>query len=229
MSEEKRLTWHQLGSEQLELIELLDSLEEPCLTCNGVKPMNCMACLGSGVQSVDEETRLAITQQIAAYQKMQVSKVDPTAALIRELDHRAAADKAESERLAARAKRWQSRYDFVKRIVLEFLIATNTKKIEGQHSTFTRRGNGGLTPLDVHEPNLLPRSCVRVTLMISHEEWRTIADAASRGGMSNGTLLNFTERLVAEPDNAVIRAALERGEHVAGARLLDRGEHLRVS
>jgi hypothetical protein len=119
--------------------------------------------------------------------------------------------------LAADAKKARER---LKVYVLDAMRLLEAKTIEGRHGEvlLRRRGNGGIKPLVIAQPELVPADYKGVTITVKESEWERLR----KDGIA---VLN---RKNAEPVPFLIREALERGEGVPGCRLDDRGEHLIV-
>jgi hypothetical protein len=169
----------------------------------------------------------AVDKAIVEYVTAEVRKVDNIARLLIELKARREAILDEQERLGAIAARMIRQEDRVKALVLQVMQDCDVRKLEGKIGTLRRVGNGGVQPVEVTQPELLPADVQRITVTLPLQAWRGILR-----GMSTGLLIEL-EKVVKEgkpePDLTAIRQQLERGEGVPGAVLLPRGEHLRVS
>ena len=82
-----------------------------------------------------------------------------------------------------------------------------------------RHGNGGVKPLVIAQPELVPDRLRRVVVTMTLEQWGEIL------GDSGIKVLDVRPP---EPATGLIRAELEAGRGVPGCRLEERGEHLNV-
>jgi Gp157 protein len=126
----------------------------------------------------------------------------------------------EVNRWTALAKAAREDVERFKEYVLDAMRLLDAKRIEGSRGDVLLRrvGNGGVKPLVIAQPNLVPDSHLRVTVTIPYEEWKQL------DSWGNSLLV----RAAPDPDRAAIRKTLEAGGHVPGCRLDERGEHLRV-
>ena len=85
-----------------------------------------------------------------------------------------------------------------------------------------RQGNGGLRPLNIRQPELVPDEYRLVAIRMPLDKWRQYGDHLADIGID-------CELVRTELNNDEIRAALERGEGVPGCELGERGEHVRTS
>ena len=125
----------------------------------------------------------------------------------------------EAKRFTVLAKRAREDADRLKAYVLDAMHLLDTKKIEGSKGDvlLRRRGNGGVKPLVIAQPELVPDELQYVVVSLPLHEWGKVLDQVVALRVDRPG-----------PHPGLIRAALERGEHVMGCRLDDRGEHLRV-
>jgi hypothetical protein len=163
----------------------------------------------------------AVDKAIVEYVTAEVRKVDNIARYLVELKARREAILDEQERLGAIAARMIRQEDRVKALVLQVMQDCDVKKLEGKIGTLRRVGNGGVQPVEVTSPNIIPKKFKRITVTMNLEAW----------ALARRTVLRAEEikESLAEPDLTAIRQQLERGEGVPGAVLKERGEHLRVS
>ncbi len=157
----------------------------------------------------DNEAVAVVDGQLAEYLSRESVKIDSYAGLIHQISAERDECKAESDRLAARAKAMDNRVEEIKARALEAMQRFGVKKLNTPRNTLRIQGNGGLQPLDAEWPKdasgryeLLPES-----------------DPRAASGL-------FVKKFYAL-DTDRIREALKRGESVPGAKLLPRGEHLR--
>ena len=127
-------------------------------------------------------------------------KIDNYCALIREMEERAAARKAEAERIQRLAECDLNAAKRLKASLKGFLDLHQIKKLETDRFKLSVAQNGGKAPLD------LPAA------------WSANPAAAPER----------YHRHVIEIDREAIRADLESGEPVDGCALRERGDHLRI-
>lgn len=84
------------------------------------------------------------------------NKVDNYAAMIRELEFRAADAKEEAARLIARAKSAESKREFLASRLQTALEMQGSPKIEGRRFTVSIVGNGGAIPLEIETEAHIP-------------------------------------------------------------------------
>lgn len=207
MSEQdgRDLTLYEIGFEMREVRALLDA---------------------AGEATTDAE-RDAITGALTQYMEAEVRKVDNLFRFVRNEEAVIAAKKNEAQRLSESARLHQSRIDRLKLYVLGVMEALGYKKLEGRLGALSVRGNGGQLPLVVDE-SILPDRYRETIVHMSLEDWRFML-AAAREKAHNDGWTGSTKPTGGGPFDAAIRAALERGEDVPGARLEERGKHLRIS
>ena len=183
---------------------------------------------------------------LAQYLTAEAAKVNSYAALIRRQLTEAEECEAEAQRLAARAKTRRAFVDRLKATALEVMQRFGVKELRSATNTLRVQKNGGLQPLDISEHAMdVPPEYRRVVVTLAYEDWKEI-EPEDRDGMK---IQIFT-------DNEAIRKALAqrvrcpwcKGEAVTsgncrcercdgqgtvpqtipGARLLERGSHVRV-
>jgi hypothetical protein len=171
--------------------------------------------------------------------------------------------KARQEALAAEKKRLdgllateESEYERAKQLIAEVMREIGEKKLPVR-GTLRLQANGGMQPVEVSQPELVPPELMRVSVTMSLFWWNAIRD---NYGNEDGALKASRP----EPDLTAIREVLLKREPctacrgnggvdltdhgggpyepcpvcngektvptgVPGCRLLDRGEHLRIS
>ena len=167
------------------------------------------------VERLDEALRVYLHEALPA-------KVDGIRGYIREQENAAAIHTEEAKLHAALAKRAEGNVSRVKAMCLEVMQHFGQRIYKGALHTIRRCGNGGDRPLVIRQPELVPEEMRLVTVKIPLDAWNKYADHLSDIGID-------CQLLKDEPNNAEIRAALERGEHVAGCELTERAEHVRFS
>jgi len=170
-TDERNRTLFELTADLVELFDALDMAEDDT--------------------EAEKLIEAALTEDMPKFQ----DKADGYAHLIREFEKRAEARKAEAERHAQAARSLAGNAYRLKTAVMSALQMMGMKRLDTDVNSFRVCGNGGKTPLDIHDPNLIPG--------------------------------DFTYT-VQELDKDKIRRALETGEDVPGAILMERGKHLRI-
>ena len=185
-------------------------------------------------------------------------KVDGIAATLRECKARAEIAAEESKRLAKRSESWLARMERIKASTLRAMQAHGVPKIETPTNRLRIQGNGGLQELLLFAPSEVPVELRRVTVKLGGEDHVKLFDLIARSaGLRRDEkvrLLKLLEAAFSEPDGERIREALKgrvvcpdcKGTmdvnkgcekcgntgtvpaSVPGARLLERGVHLRV-
>lgn len=169
--------------------------------------------------------------QIAHYLSREAAKIDSYAGLIRKRDADADALLAEAARLVDRAKRFQADADRLRASALRVMQAFDVKELATQHNTIRRQGNGGLLPIEADSGEIAPEY-KRITVTLPLDQWLAlVADTCLmcvRSPVESWANAEITSKGRVEPDGERIRAALKSGQQVNGAKLLPRGEHVRV-
>lgn len=186
------LTLYQIESDLAQLIE-----ERDCAEYEG-----------------DSEAVAAIDGLIKDYLGREARKIDSGAALIKSDLQTAKLLKEEAVRLTDRAKAFENRAARIKAAWCGAMGAQGIKELKSEHNTILRKGNGGVRPLEIRQPDLVPAELQTVTVELPR---------------SSAYLLHPEIHFVkCEPNTAAIRCELEAGRAVPGCALLDRGEHLEV-
>lgn len=177
-------------------------------------------------QQADEEgdtaAVAAIDQQIKAYLTEHLArKASGIRGYIREQMARAAVHKAEAARYSALAARETATVERLKAFALGVMQMLGVKRLDGPTGDrmLSRRGNGGVMPLVIAQPAMVPPQFQTVTVTMTALEWARIADDVNWFAVDKPA-----------PWNEQIRAALELGLGVPGCHLAEtRGEHLEVT
>ena len=159
----------------------------------------------------------AIDKALQEYECREVRKVDGTAHAITVYNQAADIVEAEIKRLQGRAKSLRGRADRIKANALAAMQAFGVKKLETPLHYLRVQGNGGLEPLTV-DMEVLPRSYQTVTVRLGAKTWDNFSEGT-------GLRYNVLDRGIFAD---TIRDALKRGEVIPGAKLEERGVHLRV-
>ena len=152
-------------------------------------------------------------------------KVDGIRGYVREQENAERVHAAEAELQTQLAKQARGNVARVKAMCLEVMQHFGQKVYKGALHTIRRCGNGGLRPVEIRQPELLPAAFkivrleapLNIWLQIKSEDW------------SRPLPLRQIRESEPEPNTALIRAALEAGEAVPGCVLAERGEHARFS
>ena len=168
----------------------------------------------TAIDNGDEEAVKELDLELQAYLKEQLpAKVDGIRGYIRSQEVAANIHRIEAQHQLDLAKRAEGNVARIKEFCLQVMQHFDVQKYTGKLHWIRRQENGGVAPLEIAQPELVPEHLKIVTVKMSWPEWKSVT---------------FGEAIAIEPDKIRIRAALERGEGVPGCRLLERGEHVRV-
>lgn len=173
------------------------------------------------VQDGDEEAIAAIDKAIGEYLTKEAAKVTSYVALIRSREMVIAQADSEIARLARIQREAVADVERLKKTALDVMNRFGVKELKATPGGGLRiQGNGGSEPLEVNDETLR-ESFKRVNVTLSGDVFNKLRNDPAYVGLL-GSSFQWSA------DNTRIREALTRGEFVAGAKLLDRGEHLRV-
>ncbi len=148
----------------------------------------------AGVSWNESQAQLAvINEAILNYLRAEVKKVDGTADFILMLDrlaHEPRDRKGVTERceIDQEIDRLRARRDNLRELMqnvkdnVAFVMGEmpwregKPKKLEGVRHSITLRGNGGAQPVEIHDESLVPDDLCRVTVTMSADLWRAIAE-----------------------------------------------------
>jgi hypothetical protein len=139
---------------------------------------------------------------------------------------------ADAKREIERLKSLIENYDALQARLRENVIAVmgERKALEGTNGRKLRRqNNGGIAPLEIGQPDLVPTDYRRATATLPMRMWQVIRDALKE--YDQYCVWEYAKPMLeksAEPNTTAIREALESGQGVPGARLAERGQSLRV-
>lgn len=139
--------------------------------------------------------------------------------------------KQEKKRLDGLLAQEEGEYDRAKTIVLETLQEIGETKL-AVRGTLRRQPNGGVQPVEVTQPELLPTHLQRVTVTMPLWSWKNAMEYVEETVGYSQTMqdmINADAKAKSEPDKEAIREALLRDEGVPGCRLAERGEHIRCA
>lgn len=185
---------------------------------------------------------------VAEYFKAElVERTDSFIGWINDSEDLAAARRRKGKELIDLAKTGEERLAWFKQITLRVMAEIGKRKLEGVMGRLRIQGNGGVQPVEVRQPQLLPERYQRFELRITGEDRARLLDCPDE---AIHAMLDGAKPI--EPDSDMIRrdllakvtcpACLANGDvecptcngegsvsgSVPGAVLLDRGEHLRV-
>ncbi len=209
----KGLSLFSIEAELLGLIDQRqDALERYAVAQNGgPEQFGAQDAIGAELDVIDGLIR--------DYVRAEVKKVDGIAKAVKSLRASSEAKKKEADDMYAKSKADAETANRILGFALEVLQQFDSKREEGRLFKLIRQGNGGVQPLVISQPDIVPLSFKRVTVSIRGE---SVGDFARQFGGQ----YRIVDGL--HPDQKDIREALERGEHVMGARLEERGEHVRI-
>jgi hypothetical protein len=117
----------------------------------------------------------------------------------------------------------ERRIDMMEQVVIECLNHLGEKKVESLVGSIRRQVNGGNQAVEITDEAMIPYEFFRMQGNISYEAWLELKRDATSYQESE------LDKMKRVPDLAAIRNAIEQDGGVPGARLRDRGEHLRIS
>jgi hypothetical protein len=167
------------------------------------------------VTEIDGQLKQYLSNELPA-------KIDSVRNYIRWQENEAAVRAEEAKNQAVLAGRAEANVERMKGMLLWCLQQLGQTKLEGALHWVRRQGNGGLRPLNIRQPELVPDEYRLVAIRMPLDKWRQYGDHLADIGID-------CELVRTELDNGEIRAALERGEGVPGCELGERGEHVRTS
>ncbi len=169
----------------------------------------------------DSEALKVIDEQIASYLTKEAAKVNSYCGLIRRREDDSAAIREEILRLEALEKAADADVARLKANALAVMQRFGVTKLETPTNKLRVQKNGGKQALEA--TGEVPSRFIVATVTLPLETWRAIVRTLS---VSGGFPMLQSVKESGAPDNKLIREALERGEKVSGARLLERGHHL---
>lgn len=172
-------------------------------------------------QDGDAEAVAAMDQQIAAYLDLADEKIDSFAYLIIKREDDAAACEARIEDLRVKATRLRDSAARLKSFAMEFIRRIG-RPLKSKEFTMRVQGNGGIEPLEVTDMAKIQDTYKRITVTMPLEAWKSLVEDTWAAG-------EITSKGRIEVDGTLIRQCLKHGVKVDGAKLLDRGFHLRLS
>ncbi len=166
-----------------------------------------------------------IQQHLERIGKELSTKTDACAGVIRRLDADRDEITAEIKRLTAKRKAAEKASDWLKQYIMASMKQNSLTRLKTATNTITIAKNGGRQSLSIPHPELVPGElCWYRIAPLSFLNYKMLVDNLD-GSPVQDVVLQFTERI---PDNEAIRAKVEAGETVRGAKLEPRGERLDV-
>ena len=159
------------------------------------------------------------------YRAQLPAKVDRVRGFLLHAENAAAVHREEAARQAALARMWESREKQVKEMAAFVIGAVpERKRLTGSSGYLLLKGNGGLAPLEITDPEQVPEECVKYVGWIRGsflEDLRHILHPkVFEMFLTNSDEAKF-ERVI---DNERVRQALP----IPGARLGERGTHVEI-
>lgn len=199
----------------------------------------------------------AVDAAIVEYITAEVRKVDGIARFLTELKAREKALDYEIDRLNGIRDQNTRTQDRIKACVLQVMRDCDVKKLEGKIGSLKRQGNGGVQPVEIVQPELIPDALQNVSVKMSLATWRDIVEGLDvvyecskpepnreaireallkrdpcpkcRGAKTISHIENDGRGNVSHVQLTCdeCKGAGDIGAGVPGARLAERGEHLR--
>lgn len=163
---------------------------------------------------------------IRAYVSKEVQKVDSCANLILDLKARVSIHRQEADRLYMLAKSEESTRDRVEELILAVMDEFQEKRLYGRAYDLVAVGNGGVQPLKIAQPEMVPLPYRRHMVRLTHEQANELYKMAYARPDIQRALVDSEK--TCEPDNSAIREAMQRHEGVPGCWLEPRGKNLQI-
>jgi hypothetical protein len=141
---------------------------------------------------------------LRTYAELELREADGYITTIRGLEAAETLAKCERDRQAARAKSIRARIDWLKQFAAGCMSAWGKKRIEGKLGALTLRGNGGVQPLTITDPALVPDELKDITVTMRLSAW---SDLLKKAGLEFVAVVGNTQLV---PSNERIREALGR-------------------
>ena len=178
----------------------------------------------------DPNQRAEIEREIIAVRCAVVEKRDRVAGLIRHCKQTQSAIAEERNRLATLAAHYEAVEERVKGYVAEVIRAAGKdskgkyKPLEGRTLVMRLQASGGVQSLEIVQENAIPTHLGKFHGVIGEQHYRRLRELC---GDDPNTLAEL-DRMTWHVDTGSVRAILEGGAEVPGARLLHRGESVVV-
>ncbi len=160
------------------LFELLEAREEALSVLNTARDWG-GDFEASPVPAAEAELA-AIEHGITQFVTQQLRDVDGLRGPLKALEQGVALNKADAAAATNRAMVLQNRYDRLKDLVKQCMIALDqagewkpkeSRNFESARGSFTLRGNGGAQPVEIHDESLVPEDFKRVTITMKLNLW----------------------------------------------------------
>lgn len=199
------------------------------------------------LESIEQEIA-TIDGLIRQYIRAEIRKVDGIAAAIKEFDARAEIHLKESDRLRKLAEQEQETSDRIRETAIAVMTELGETKMRGEMSALRVQNNGGVQPLNIAQPDMVPEKYQVVTFELRSDMFeyfctqfegaykikqhlhpdngavRKVLEAAQRSEAAI-EILAETEKWTPEEK----QQAMSKVERVPGCRLDPRGVHLRIT
>lgn len=181
----------------------------------------------------DSEAVKVIDAQLAAYLTAEASKINSYVGLIRAREDRAEACDREIERITSIRNAAKRDVERLKANALQVMQDFGVKSLVDSRTGrgLKRQGNGGVQALEIADVKLLPEDLQLKSVTMNVKAWHEIGQWL---GKYNGGLdwwhkiLSILEGQPPQASTHFIRATIQQGGTVEGAKLLPRAEHVRV-
>ncbi len=203
----------------------------------------------------NSEAVTVIDQQIQEYFVVEVKKVDSIANAYRTFAHYGATARAEAERLHDRARKFEKVCERIKAWAQYAMERNDKKRLDSPLNTLRVQANGGLQPLEVYDPMAVPLEMKQVTITMRASDWMWLKECGDID--THACTREYSERVEPDSE-AIRDALKKRHkcpecdgvpfhpqkpgkgycarcegkgdipDTVPGARLLERGRHLRI-
>jgi hypothetical protein len=169
------------------------------------------------VERIDGELMRYLNENLPA-------KVDSIRGYLMAQGNAAEVHKAEAQYHIDQARRANDNIKRVKQMCVEVMTHFGHHVYRGVLHSIRRVANGGVRPLVIRQPELVPIEFEAYAMRMNGRAHRYMIQLCAGAPQALAVLDSATH----VPDTAMIRAALERGESVPGCELGERGEHVRV-
>jgi hypothetical protein len=149
-----------------------------------------------------------IDTALGDYIRQEITKVDNVRSYLMHCKLMADAARTERAAMEARVRLWEAREFRLKGMCIVALDAAEKKRVEGKTGSLSVRGNGGLQPLVVDQPEIVPDEQCVWSGTVGPAVWRRIQMLA---------ITDPATKLERQPSNAAIREALGKACPECGA------------
>jgi len=211
--------------------------------------------LAEVIESPDatQEEKAIAQQELVAWTEREVTKVDRVRAFLRHCETMEQAAKLEKQRMDSLATVWANRAKRLKDICLSIMQHRDVKRLEGATGVIRRQANGGKLALVIDRADLVPPKYKTFTYTFTHSQLVWLCKHVNIPGEVHGPDARMDEsaiRKALETNCAVCEGngkvyspnpGMDEAEMIScsqcdgtghqlvpGARLEERGEHVRV-